>query len=466
MAIVDLSRRRRIHLIGVGGPGINPLASVLADMGHQVSGSDLKESAGLDRLRVAGVQVFVGNSPEHVGDVELVGRSTAVPDHNVEVREARRRGIPVHSRGDVLAGICACKRTVAVGGTHGKTTTTAMLALALVEAGLDPSYLVGGDVNEIGSGAVWDAAGELFVVEADESDGTYLQLGADAVVVTNIELDHLDHFADLDAIVAGFAEFCRTATTAVVCLDDPGSRRLAGMVPAIGYGTADDADYRIVDISPAGVGSDFAVVRPTGERIAVHLPVPGVHNVRNATAALALAVELGAEPDAVVAALGRFAGVARRFEFRGEAGGVLFVDDYAHLASEVRATIAAAASLQRPRLVAVFQQHRYRRVEWFWQDLAEAFDEADVAVIVEPAPGFEESPPPGVSGMLVVRGILDRNPHQQVAYVPDRDALRRYLLATLRPGDLCLVMQAAGALTDLPEELMPLLAERELGRAG
>lgn len=465
MADLDLSRVRSIHLIGIGGPGINPLASILAEMGHRVSGSDLKESAGLDRLRAQGVDVHVGNDPAHIGDVEVVGRSTAVPDHNVEVRAALERGLPVLSRADVLAGICDHKRTVAIGGTHGKTTTTAMTALAMVESGLQPSYLVGGDVNEIGSGAVWDGDGEWFVVEADESDGTFLRLGAEVVVVTNVELDHLDHFTDLDALTAGFEEFARPAgTLRLFCADDDGAARVAEAVGGTTYGTTPGSDWLIADVVPDGVGSRFTVTPPGGAPLAVRLPVPGVHNVRNATAALAIAVSLGGEPDAVVAALGRFAGVARRFEFRGERAGVTVVDDYAHLPTEVRATVEAAARASWRRVVAVFQAHRYRRVEWFWKEFGQAFDAADLVVIVEPHPGFEETPRPGVSGMLLVRGIQLHRPRAAVAYVPHRDALRSYLTAQLREGDVCLIMQAGGALTDFPEELLDELGRDEARR--
>ena len=461
-ADLDLSRSRAIHLIGVGGSGINPLASILADMGHRVSGSDLKESAGLDRLRSQGVDVFVGHDGGHVGDVELVGRSNAVPDHNVEVRTALARGMPVVSGADLLAAICRRKRTLAIGGSHGKTTTTAMTALAMVEAGLQPSYIVAGDVNEIGSGAVWDADGEWIVVEADQSDPAFLRLGAEAAVVTSIEADPLDGEGALDASLAGFTELVHPATTLrLCCLDDPGAARLASAVGAVTYGTEAGADWHITDVGPDGIGSRFVVLTPDGDRLDVRLHVPGVHNVANATAALAATVSLGGDAAAAVAALGRFAGVARRFEFRGERAEVTIVDDSAHLPSEVRATVEAAAAGPWRRVVAVFQAHGYQRVEWLSEEFGRAFEAADVTVIVEPQPGFDETPRPGVSGMTLVRGILEHRPRAAVAYVPDRDGLLAYLVGRLRPGDLCLVMQVGGALTDLPDELLDVLAERE-----
>ena len=463
---VDLSHPRRIHLIGVGGPGINALASVLVAMGHQVTGSDLKESAGLDRLRSQGVEVFVGHRPEHVSDVELVGRSTAVTEHNVEVRAARSRQLPVLSRADMLAGICAQKATLAVGGTHGKTTTTAMAAVAMVEAGLGPSYLVGGDMNEIGSGAVWDPDGEWFVVEADRSDGTHLRLGPSAVVVTNIEPDHLDLVERVEDLEAAFSEFAAGAgRMRLFCADDAGAARVASRLGATTYGVAEGSDWRISEVQGDGDGSAFSLHDPSGRRLRVRLPVPGLHNVRNAVAALAATITLGGDAEAAVAALARFAGVARRFEFRGEAAGVTVVDDYAHLPTEVRSTLQAAAQGGWRRVVAVFQAHRYRSVQCFWRQFGQSFDAADVVVVVEPHPGFEETPPPGLSGMLLVRGVLEHRPHAEVAYVPHRDGLRRYLLDRLREGDICVLMQAGGALTDFPDDLLDGLAGRR-ERAG
>jgi UDP-N-acetylmuramate--alanine ligase len=463
---LDLSRARRIHVVGIGGPGINPVASVLAAMGHRVSGSDLKESAGLDRLRAHGLEIYVGHRSEHVADAEVVCRAGAVPDHNIEVRTAVQRGLPVLGRADLLEGICRRRSTLAVAGTHGKTTTTAMLALAMVEAGLQPSYLVGGDINDIGSGAVWDEDGEWFVVEATTCDGTFLRLGASAVVVTNIEIDRLDDQACPEDLADDYTRVSAGARRLrLFCADDPGAATVAARVDATTYGTAATSDWRVVDVAGLGVGSRFRVVAPDGDEHLVYLPVPGLHNVRNATAAIAATVSLGGDPEAAVAALGRFAGVARRFEFRGDAAGVTVVDDYAHLPSEVRASVEAAAGVAGGRVVAVFQAHRYGPVQWFWEDFGGAFDGADLVVIAEPHPGPQETPPPGVSGMLLIRGVLEHRPRADVAYVPHRAALRSYLLARLRPGDMCVIMQAGGALTDLPDDLLAALAARQ-ERAG
>lgn len=463
---VDLSRPRRIHLVGAGGPGINSLASILAAMGHGVSGSDLKESAGLDRLRSVGVEVFVGHSAEHLADAELVGRAAAVPDDNVEVRAARDRQLPVLSRVDLLAGICAEKSTLAIGGTHGKTTTTAMTALAMAEAGLAPSYLLGGDINEIGSGAVWDADGDWFLVEADRADGSFTRLAPSAVVVTNVEPDNVDCVERLEDVEAGFGRFAAGAQRLrLFCADDPGAARVAAAVEATTYGVAHSSDWRIGDVDADGTSSVFSLHDPSGGRLQVRLAVPGLHNVRNAAAALAATVSLGGDAEAAVGAMARFAGVARRFEFRGEAAGVTVIDDYAHLPSQVQATLEATAGGGWRRVVAVFQADSYQRVQWFWREFGQSFDAADLVVIVEPQPGVNETPPPGLSGMLVVRGLMEQRPYAAVAYVPHRDGLRRYLLDRLREGDVCVLMQAGGALTDFPDELLDALAERR-ERAG
>lgn len=461
-AVVDLSVPRRVHVVGIGGAGMSAIASVLVAMGHRVSGSDLKASGGLDRLAALGVEVHVGHDAANVGDAELVAVSTAIPEHNVEVQAAHERGIPVLRRAEILRAIAALRRTVAVAGTHGKTTTSSMLALVLLEAGLQPSFIIGGDVNEIGSGASW-ADGDLFVVEADESDGTFVELGAEAVIVTNIEPDHLDFYGTFDKLVDAFERFVRSAPgPRVLCADDDNTRALAERLRDDGvdvatYGTHEIADYRIVGADRTGTGTRLDVAGPGGTYL-LELPVPGMHNARNATAAFVMGLLLGAEPDAGLRALGRFGGVARRFEFRGEVGGVTFVDDYAHLPTEVAAVISAARDGAWSRIVCVFQPHRYSRTEALWRDFADAFEGADVIAITDVYPAGER-PRPGVTGRLVANAVLDAHPWHRVAYLPRRDDLVTYLRQELRPGDLCLTL-GAGDITSLPDELQAALATR------
>lgn len=455
---LDLTEARRIHVVGVGGAGMSAIASTLGAMGHTVSGSDLKDSRTVDRLTASGVQVAVGHDASNVPEgTALVAVSTAIPDTNPEVVEARRRGVPVVRRAEVLAGIAARRDTVAVAGTHGKTTTSSMLVLVLIEAGLAPSFIVGGDLNEIGSGAAWDD-GRWMVVEADESDGTFLELPRHAAIVTNVEPDHLEHHGSWEALQQAFANFVAdTPGPVVLCADDPGSAGLAASATSpVTYGQVAESDYRLVDVTSDRSGTRFGLERG-GTRLGdIHLPVAGVHNARNAAAAVTCAVELGAPFDACASALARFAGVARRFEHRGEAGGVHFVDDYAHLPTEVAAAIAAAVDGGWGRVVCVFQPHRYSRTEALWRDFADAFDGADVVVVTDVYPSGE-APRPGVTGRLVVDAVLTAHPDLPVVYRPGLNDVVEWLTAELRPGDLCLTL-GAGDLTTVPTRVLARLA--------
>jgi UDP-N-acetylmuramate--alanine ligase len=437
---------------------MSAIASVLAAMGHQVSGSDLRPSKALDRLRAQGIRVAVGHAAEHVGDAELVAVSTAIGDHNAEVEAARERGIPVLRRADVLSAITATRRTISVAGTHGKTTTSSMLAVVLSAAGLEPGFIIGGDVHQIGSGAVW-SDGEWFVVEADESDGTFVELDTAVAVVTNVEPDHHAHYGDFGLLRSAFDQFvARAREWSVVGVDDAEGAALAERHEVITVGTAERARYRLADLRRAATGTRFALVRD-GERLGeVDLPVPGTHNARNAAVALATAVEIGVPFEVGADALARFGGVARRFEFRGEAAGVAFVDDYAHLPTEVASALAAARDGEPRRLVCVFQPHRFSRVAALAAEFGPVFGDADLLAITD-VYGAGETPIPGVSGKAVVDAVLREDPRRPLAYLPRREDLVAYLVARLRPGDLCLTL-GAGDLTTLPDELQAALANR------
>ena len=449
--MVDLGVPQRVHVVGVGGAGMSAIATVLATMGHRVTGSDLRASPALERLRAAGIEVAVGHRAGNVGEVDAVTISTAVPVTNPEVVAANERGIPVLRRAEVLAAISATRRTIAVAGTHGKTTTSSMLALVLVEAGMHPSFIVGGELNEIGTGALWDD-GEWFVVEADESDGTFLELPTEVAVVTSVEPDHLEHYGSREALIDAFDRYLAAARVRIVCADDEGAARLGAAHDAITYGTAEGATFRMVDVQRQRASTAFGVEHE-GQRIAdVRLPVPGLHNARNACAALAAGVAVGAAPDAAVRALARYAGVARRFQFRGERSGVTFVDDYAHLTTEVAAALGAAADGAWLRVVCVFQPHRYSRTASLWREFADAFTAADVLVVTD-IYGAGEAPRPGVTGKLIVDAVLEAHPEQRLAYLPGRADLVPYLRRILRPGDLCLTL-GAGDLTSLPAEFL------------
>lgn len=463
---VDLERVRHVHVVGIGGAGMSAIATVLADIGHVVTGSDLKPSAAFGRLRARGLGVAVGHRAEHVvaGDTsdampgsgaapDLVARSSAVPDSNIEILQARRAGIPVCSRAEILTAICRLRRTLAISGTHGKTTTSSMLGLVLGEAGCRPSFIVGGDVNEIGSGAVW-GSGDWLVVEADESDGTFLRLAPDAAVVTSVEADHLDRYGSLDGLRLAFDEFLGAVEGfRLVCVDDSWGRRFAARHPdVLGYGLSDEADYQLSDLVTTRTAAAFTLRRRHGDGVRVQLPVPGAHNALNAIAAIACAERLGVPAAQSAEILARYGGVSRRYEFRGEAGGVTFVDDYAHLPGEVSAILATARSGGWRRIVCVYQPHRYTRTAALWREFGPAFTDADLVALTEVYAAGEPSRP-GVNGKLLVDSLLEVEPHKRVGWFPHRRDLVRYLVGELRPGDLCLTV-GAGDLTTLPAELI------------
>ena len=451
---VLLADRRRIHLVGAGGAGMNAIGVVLAEMGHEISGSDLRGGPGMTRLAAHGARVEIGHDAANLGEAELVAHSSAVHASNVELAAARARGLQVLSRAEMLGSICDRKRTFAVAGTHGKTTTSSMLALCLVAAGEQPSFLIGGEVNEIGSGAVWDPSGEWFVVEADESDGTFLELGAQGALVTSIEADHLDHYGSFPALTAAFERFLSSATgPRVVCADDPvaseASERVGGTMT---YGSSPHAHYRVVNALSSRSGARFELLGGGTAIGSCELPLPGMHNILNAAGALAAALEMGAAAEPMLEALGRFGGVARRFERRGESAGVAYIDDYAHLPSAVAAAVATAAGGGWKRIIAVFQPHRYTRTAALWQDFAHSFGVADHIVLTD-IYAAGEVPQPGISAELIAQAVLDAHPEASVEYSPGRAELRAHLRGLLRPGDLCLTL-GAGDLTTLPDELM------------
>lgn len=455
---VDLRTPRRIHLVGVGGSGMSAIAEILHGTGHRVSGSDLTASRPLQRLADAGLTTFVGHDAQQVGDAELVAVSSAIPATNPEVVEAHRRGIPVLRRAEILSAITRAWRTIAVAGTHGKTTTSAMLTTALRASGLDPSFIVGGDLRDLGRGAAV-GAGEYLIVEADESDGTFVELAAEAVVVTNVEPDHLEHYGGVEGLRAAFERFVDQASgPRVLCLDDPGAETLARRAAgAVTYGTDPAAEFRIVGPLPTPAGITFTVDGPPG-RFEIRLAQPGMYNARNATAAFATAVSLGADPAAVAEALTGFGGVGRRFEQRGEVGGIRLVDDYAHLPTEVASAIGAARSLGPERLVVVFQPHRYSRTEQLWSTFSHSFEGADELVITG-IYAAGEAPRPGVSGRLIADDVAASHPDAVVHYVEHLDDVVSRLEDLLRPGDLCLTL-GAGDLTEVPTRLLAALGAR------
>jgi UDP-N-acetylmuramate--alanine ligase len=450
---LDLTSPRSVHIVGVGGAGMSAIATVLARMGHRVSGSDLRQSRPLERLGLLDVTTHVGHAAEHLpAALDAVVISTAIPESNPEVVAARERGIPVLRRADALRAIVATRSTIAVAGSHGKTTTSSMLALILRAAGWHPSFLIGGDLNEVGTNAVFDS-GAWLVVEADESDGTFLELAPHDAVVTSVLPDHLDHYGDFPALVDAFETFvARIPGVCALCADDDLAAAIAARAPGatVTYGFATGADYRMDGYEGGRSGTRFLLARAGEPLGAVELPVPGRHNAVNAAGAAAIGLELGVPFDAVTSALGSFGGVARRFQFRGERDGVTYVDDYAHLPSDVDAMIRAAREGGWERVVAVFQPHRYTRTAALWRDFADAFTGADALVLTDVYPAGEQ-PQPGVSGRLVLQAVLDAHPEQAVTYLPRRADLVAHVPRLARPGDVVLTL-GAGDLTTAPDE--------------
>ena len=392
--------------------------------------------------------------------MDAVITSTATPIDHPQVVEAQRAGVPVLHRSAALAALCAGRRTIAVAGTHGKTTTSALLATVLAEAGEAPGWVVGAEVAGLGRSAAWGGDGPL-VVEADESDGTFLALGAWGAIVTNVEPDHLEHWGGEAQLRAAFAGFVAGLDgPAVLCADDPGASALAEHARRpVTYGTSSASDYRIAEIATVGTGVGF-VLEHEGDRVTVQVPAaPGAHNARNAAAALALAHQLGMDLQTAAAALGRFRGVARRFEVRGEAAGVVLVDSYDHLPTEVAAALAAARAGGWRRVVCCFQPHRYSRTEALGRTFADCFADADLLLVTGIYPAGE-APRAGVSGKIVVDAVLDAHPWKHVAWLPTLDDVVAYLAGVLRAGDLCLTL-GAGDLTTVPDRVLRGLAGRE-----
>ena len=453
-APIDLAQPQHLHVVGVGGPGMSAIAIVLAEMGHTVSGSDLREKPVLDRLRASGIQVHVGHHRNHVHNMDAVTASTAIPARNIELVEATKCGSLVLRRAGMLAGICARARSLGVAGTHGKTTTSSMLMMTMAGAGLRPSFVIGGDVTDMGTGAHWTGS-DWFVVEADESDGTHLELPLYGSIVTNIEADHLDHYGTIDAILQGFDQYLdQIPGPKVLCIDDARCALLADKHNVITYGFSDRAEFQAVNLRPGHGSFHFTVLHHGANLGEIHLPLRGTHNVQNATAVVAMCISIGISFDNIVATLGRFGGVARRFETRGHHEGITLIDDYAHLPSEIAAALAAARQSGDgwSRVVAVFQPNRYNRMAELWQDYRDAFIQADLILLTDIYPSGT-APIPGVTGKLVVNAVLDAHPRAAVVWLPRRAELIEYLARNLRAGDVSISM-GCGDIASLPTEVM------------
>ena len=447
---LDLSVPARVHIVGIGGAGMSALALLLSEMGHEVSGSDLHASPNIARLRSEGVRVFLGHDGEHVRGAEWVTASPAVPQSNPELVASESRGIPFYGRPAVMGALTRRARTLAVAGTHGKTTTSTMLALIALEADPHASFLIGAEVDALGANARW-GGGSLLVIEADESYGAFSELEPWLCGITNVEADHLDHYGTLEALEEAFVRLAERSVGSVVVADDAGADRVGTAAGSRLVAEREGADYCLGALRLGRASSSFDLSGPNGT---MHLDVaaPGRHNVTNAALAAALADLAGMPASAIAGGLRRFTGVPRRFEFRGEAGGITFVDDYAHLPTEVAATLQAARAGGFDRVVAVFQPHRFTRTQAVAAEFEGAFADADLVLVSDIYPAGE-APIPGVSGELVSAAVSIGRELGTVRYLPTLDELAEALSGLLHPGDLCLTM-GAGDLTDLPDALL------------
>jgi UDP-N-acetylmuramate--alanine ligase len=460
-------RYQQVHFVGIGGSGMSGIAEILANLGYRVTGSDQKRNDAVERLEQLGAKVFIGHAASNVEGAHVVVVSSAVSKDNVEVQAARQRQIPVIPRAEMLAELMRLKYGIAVAGTHGKTTTTSMIGAVLAEGRYDPTIVVGGRVTSLGSNARL-GQGDYLVAEADESDGSFLKLAPTIAVVTTIDAEHLDHYGTLDAIRDAFVTFVNKVPfygSAVLCLDQTEIQRLIPRLEKriITYGLASGADLVARRLRLVRMTSRFEVLyrgESLGECV---LQLPGLHNVLNALAAIGVGLDLEIPFVTIQKALAGFSGVQRRFQVRGEAGGVTVVDDYGHHPAEIRATLAAAKTGFECRVVTVFQPHRYSRTFHLRQEFLTAFNQADVLVVMD-IYAAGEAPMPGVTGEDLAEGIRAHG-HRHVTYLDnDRARILDYLCEITRPGDLVLTLGAGDVGQLGPELLHRLQAESVNGR--
>lgn len=467
--VVEGKTIESVHFIGIGGVGMSGIARVAHDQGLRVSGSDLRQSKYTDQLVEAGITVSIGHDAKNVAyRPDIVVISTAILENNPEYKAAREAGLTIWHRAKMLSFLGRNLKTLAVAGTHGKTTTSSMLASVLDDLGDDPTFLIGGIVRAYGTNA-HSGKGPHYVVEADESDKSFTYLHPAAVLITNVEADHLDHYKDLDEIRGKFSEFIASVPqdgVAVVYGDDPALVDLVRRLPvhAITYGFSETCDARIMSYSPSGVGSVFSLALPDGTEIESSiLQNPGRHNVLNGAGVLTLLHALGYDMQRAAQSLSRFKGVHRRFDLVGKAAGVTVVDDYAHHPTEIAATIAAAHELDFKRVVVLFQPHRYSRVKLFTEVLKDqferAFDLCDQLVFMD-VYSAGEAPVPGVNGKTFLNVVLQHEGHPAAEYIPRRIDVPARLADLTQPGDLVITM-GAGDVTAMGPQLLEELRARE-----
>lgn len=435
---------KRVHFVAIGGIGMSGIAEVLLTLGFEVTGSDIAENATTRRLRRLGSRIAIGHAAENVGTADVLVYSSAIKPDNPELIEARRLGIPVIRRAEMLAELMRLKEGIAIAGSHGKTTTTSLIAWILSEAGLDPTCLVGGRLESFDSNARLGQS-RFLVAEADESDGSFLSLTPVLNVITNIDPEHLDHYGTFDKLVESFAWFAGRVPfygMNVICADHPVTRELLGRITRryVTYGLSPDAHFRASDIVSEGFVRRFVAWRGAERLGEVALPMPGLHNVQNALAAIACAAELEIPFEVVTRAISSFKGVDRRFQRKGVVGGITVIDDYAHHPSEIRASLKAARECFEGKVVALFQPHRYTRTEALFYEFTRAFNDCDELYVCD-IYAASETPIPGVSSEHLANAIRDFG-HTGVRYLADKDDAAAAAAATLKAGDALITLGA------------------------
>lgn len=458
-----LDKLSRIHFVGIGGAGMSAIAKVLLAKGYAVSGSDIAESETVRRLQQLGAKIFIGHDAVNIEGVEAIVVSTAIAGTNPEVAAAKGRGLTVYHRADIVAALMDERRGIAVAGAHGKTTTTSMIAVMLEKADLDPTIIIGGDIDYLNGNAKL-GQGEWLVAEADESDASFLKLNPEVAVVTNIENDHMDHYGTMDNILKAFAAFIGKLPAdnglAVLCFDNGHIRDLAPRCGRryISYALDNAADFTADAIQSKGTTTTYRACYKGQPLGTVAINVPGRHNVANSLAAVAVGLHAGVSFEQVAAGLGHFQGVKRRFQTKGRVNGIWVVDDYAHHPTEIATTLQAAREVNPRRLVCVFQPHRYTRTQFLRQEFGGAFTKADLLILTDIYPAGED-PIPGISGETLKEEI-ERQAGQRVTYIADKANIPRYLAEIAEPGDLVMTM-GAGNIYRAGEELVERLTKMD-----
>jgi len=459
----DTMRRKvkRIHFVGIGGIGMSGIAEVLLNLGYVVSGSDLSQTDLTNKLASLGAKINVGHDTSQLGEADVVVTSTAVKSDNPEVLEAHRRNIPVIPRAEMLAELLKMKFSIAVSGSHGKTTTTSMVATVLASGGLDPTMVIGGKLASIGSNAKL-GDGEVIVAEADESDGSFLKLAPSLAVITNIDLEHLDHYRDIEDIKDAFLQFANIVPfygSTILCMDDDNAKDILPKIKrkTVTYGLAPPADYRASSISFSGSSSTYTLRYKEGAYGTVNLPVPGLFNVYNSLAAIAVARELDMDYEAIKEGLKIFTGVQRRLEVKGKVNGITIVDDYGHHPTEIRETLRAAKQVWKNKIIVVFQPHRYTRTRALFNEFLAAFPDADTLIVTD-IYAASEIPIEGVNAANLCEGLRNHG-HPDVVYMRDFDDIVKHLLSIAKPSDV-IITQGAGNVWKIGEEYLKKVSQK------